>query len=106
MGLVDHQWGMSAPGRGAIAWISEPYSADAATVARAARLLRPLGVSLLTPPNPLASVYYPGRAFIVVAVRAAEAADWRWLPEQLAFEDGWPERRFTPDDVRLAEAAA
>jgi hypothetical protein len=104
MGLVDHQWGLSAPKRGTAAWITEPYSADAATVARAASLLRPLGVSVLTPPNPLASVYYPGRAFIVVAVREADAAAWRWLPEQLAFEDGWPDRRFTPDDVRFEEA--
>lgn len=104
LGLYDHAWGMKLPTGRAAGVVIEPYSVDAAKIAKGRRLLAPLGISLLMPPNPLASVYYPGRCYIAVALRAEDAPLWRWLPEQLAFEGGHPDDRFTPGDVEFEEA--
>jgi hypothetical protein len=73
--------------RHTVAIVTEPYLGSG--LADLVKLVEILGLEMHTPPNPLASLWYPGStAFCVITRR-----DWqvRWLPEQLVFTGGLDE---------------
>jgi hypothetical protein len=91
---ADHQWPArdhhtffkQCWGRQTAAIVTEPYLGS--DIADLVVVVRAHGLVLHTPPNPLASLWYPGWTVFCVITRR-DFPDVRWLPEQAEFgEDG------------------
>lgn len=71
----------------------QPFNSQALDTIRARAT--PLNLSCHVPPNPRASLWFPGVAFLVVLTHS-EAEPIRWLLDQLEFTEGAPgDRRGT-----------
>lgn len=78
--FLDHHYGCRQDGR-YIALISEPYeSALQNNLHQFRRWLNRIRLDQFMPPDPLASIWYPGWTLFLVI--AAQSAEIRWLPEQ------------------------
>ena len=77
--LLDHQlWFMAA--RRIIAAVGQPYDWEDDEIEEWRADLAGRGLVLHIPPDPLASIHYPGRTLFLVVTRPG--VEVRWLPEQ------------------------
>jgi hypothetical protein len=75
--LFDHCLAFRANGKNA-AVVTQPYHYDRPDEAR--RWAAERGLAIHVPPDPLASIYYPGSAYFIVIVTAGDRVSW--LPDQ------------------------
>jgi hypothetical protein len=73
--FYDHYFGCRKDGKN-IAIVTQPYQFSDAE--RSMAINR--GLELHLPPDPMASIYYPGRTFFIVVTRPGVTVEW--LPEQ------------------------
>ena len=76
--LLDHCIGFSTA-HGAVAVAGQPYGSEIDLAEHRAGLAE-RGLALHVPPDPLASIHYPGWTLFVVITR--EGGSVKWLPEQ------------------------
>jgi len=88
-GLFDHCVSFRANGRNA-GVLAQPY--NHVDLDACQRWAAGLGLAVHIPPDPLASVHYPGWTYFVVVIKAGGAVNW--LPDQDGrLADRWAARK-------------